>query len=46
MSNKQVDKVKRGEDGKIYVKWQGDQKWYVIDDPLIAQYFIFNIVAG
>jgi hypothetical protein len=45
MSNKPSE-VKKLEDGRIAVRWEGERKFKVITDRAIAEYLIFWMIKG
>lgn len=45
MTNK-VAEIKKLEDGKIAVRWQGKRKFNIIQDDEIAQYLIYALAFG
>ena len=38
--------VKKMEDGRIAVRWEGKKKFNIINDPVIAEYLIYWIAKG
>ena len=42
--SKQVDEVMKDESGKLWVKWKGSKKFYLIPDDEIACYLVYLIV--
>ena len=41
-----VDKIKKLENGKLAVKWQGSRKYRVINDEEIASYLVYLVLNG
>ena len=42
-----IDEVKKMEDGRIAVRWEGKKKKFnIINDPVIAEYLIYWIAKG
>lgn len=45
MNNKPAE-VKKMEDGRIAVRWEGKGKFSIINDAAIAEYLIFWMIKG
>ena len=43
---KRIQEIKKLDDNKIAVKWEGDSKFYLVTDDTIATYILYTMITS